>query len=129
MLLGTQARASRGNDDSIFTCIVVIVVNQKKRSILMKSQWNAFSPCTQDLSMSKMSLIPWLMCVCSVICRRDLGALTCASTGRMSFRHWCSTQLLPRHLIVPARRLCEAGLLRLLLLPVFAAGCALGGHN
>lgn len=75
---------------SLFSLVQLWLWWTRKRFILKKSQWNVFSPCTRDLSISKMSLIPWLMCVCSVICRRDLGALTCASTGRMSFRRCCS---------------------------------------
>lgn len=52
--------------------------------------------------MCKMSLIPGLICVFSVICRGDLGALTCASVSGMSFRHRFSTWLLPQRLVVSA---------------------------
>lgn len=112
----------------LFSLVYLGLCWTEKRFILKKSQWNAFSPCTQDLSMSKMNLIPRLMCVCSLICRRDLGASTCASIGRMSFRHKCSTQLLPQHLFVPARCFCEARMLTLLPLPVCTAGFILRGH-
>ena len=57
------------------------------------------------------------------------GALTCASTGCVSFKHWCRrAQPSPQHLIVPAPGLCEDAEVACYC-PSSPQGCTLRGHN
>lgn len=90
--LARKPAPSRGSRGSVFTFRVVVkAVNRKTTHPQEKPLECIHLPCTQDLSLSKMIWIPWLTRVCSVICRRDLGALACASPGRIAAQVIAST--------------------------------------